>query len=42
LARGRASLANAETSGEFYPLHEMLDQMRALLQARMDEQRRAQ
>ena len=42
LARGRASLANAKATGEFYPLHGVLDQMRARLDARMDEQRRAQ
>jgi hypothetical protein len=41
LARGRASLAKAKTTGEFYPLHGALDQMRARLDARMDEQRRA-
>ncbi len=41
LARGRASLANAKEKGEFYPLHGVLDQMRARLDARMDEQRRA-
>jgi predicted lysophospholipase L1 biosynthesis ABC-type transport system permease subunit len=41
LERGRASLANAKATGEFYPLHGVLDQMRARLDARMDEQRRA-
>ena len=41
LARGRASLANAKATGEFYPLHGVLDQMRGRLDARMDEQRRA-
>lgn len=41
LARGRASLDNAKAKGEFYPLHGVLDQMRARLNARMDEQRRA-
>ena len=42
LARGRASLANAKATGEFYPLHGVLDQMRARLDARMVEARRAQ
>jgi predicted lysophospholipase L1 biosynthesis ABC-type transport system permease subunit len=42
LARGRASLANAKATGEFYPLHGVLDQMRARLDARMVQQRRAQ
>jgi len=41
LARGRASLANAKAKGEFYPLHGVLDQMRARLDARMDEHGRA-
>lgn len=40
LARGRASLAKAKATGEFYPLHGALDQMRARLDLRMDEQRR--
>jgi predicted lysophospholipase L1 biosynthesis ABC-type transport system permease subunit len=42
LARGRASLAHARATGEFFPLHGVLDQMRARLEQRMDEQRRAQ
>jgi predicted lysophospholipase L1 biosynthesis ABC-type transport system permease subunit len=42
LTRGRASLANAKATGEFYPLHGELDQMRARLDARMVEKRRAQ
>lgn len=41
LARGRASLAHAKRTGEFYPLHDVLDEMRARLEARMDKQRRA-
>ena len=41
LARGRTSLAKARTADEFYPLHGVLDQMRARLDARMDEHRRA-
>ena len=41
LARGRASLAQARKTGEFYPLDEVLDRMRARLVARMDEARRA-
>lgn len=41
VARGRASLAQARKTGEFYPLDEMLDRMRARLVARMDEARRA-
>ena len=41
LARGRASLASAKATGEFYPLHGVLDQMRVRLDARMEEQRRA-
>lgn len=35
LMRGRASLAKAKRTGEFHPLHEVLDRMRALLAARM-------
>jgi hypothetical protein len=35
LIRGRASLAKAKRTGEFYPLHEVLDQMRARLTTRM-------
>jgi predicted lysophospholipase L1 biosynthesis ABC-type transport system permease subunit len=42
LTRGRASLANAKATGEFYPLHGVLDQMRARLDARMVEPRRTQ
>ena len=41
VARGRASLAQARKTGEFYPLDEVLDRMRARLVARMDEARRA-
>jgi Arc/MetJ-type ribon-helix-helix transcriptional regulator len=41
LARGRASLAQARKTGEFYPLDEVLDRMRARLTTRMDEARSA-
>ena len=41
LARGRASLAQARKTGEFYPLDEVLDRMRARLVTRMDEAKRA-
>lgn len=41
VARGRASLAKAKATGEFYPLHGVLDQMRASLDVRMAEARRA-
>ena len=41
LARGRASLAQARKTGEFYPLDEVLDRMRVRLATRMDEARRA-
>lgn len=37
VARGRASLARAKASGEFYPLQGALDQMRARLDARVAE-----
>ncbi len=40
LARGRASLAKAKKTGEFYPLHEALDRMQARLATRMDEAQR--
>lgn len=42
LARGRASLAEAKRTGEFYPAEEVLDRMRARLGKRMDEHRRRQ
>jgi Arc/MetJ-type ribon-helix-helix transcriptional regulator len=42
LARGRASLAEAKRTGEFYPAEEVLDRMRARLGKQMDEQRRRQ
>ena len=35
LARGRASLDNARTTGEFYPLRGVLDGMQARLDDRM-------
>ena len=41
LARARASLARAKATGEFYPLHAVLDQMQARLDVRIDEQRGA-
>jgi hypothetical protein len=37
LERGRASLAKAARSGEFYPAAEVLDSMRERLSARMKE-----
>ena len=37
VARGRASLAHAKATGEFYPLQGALDQMRARLDGRMAE-----
>ena len=40
LVRGRASLADARLSGEFYPAEEVLNRMRARLDQRMDELRR--
>jgi len=42
LARGRASLADAKRTGEFYPAEEVLDRMRARLDQRMEEHRRQQ
>jgi hypothetical protein len=42
LARGRASLAEAKRTGEFYPLHEVLDLMRARLTTRMAKASRNQ
>jgi hypothetical protein len=41
LARGRASVAKAKASGEFYPLGAVLDEMRTRLDARMKEVRDA-
>jgi uncharacterized protein (DUF1778 family) len=41
LARGRASLAEAMTTGEFYPARAVLDDMRARLNERMKALRRA-
>lgn len=35
LARGRASLARAKLSGEFYPADQVLEDMRGRLRARM-------
>jgi hypothetical protein len=40
LARGRASLAEAKRSGEFYPADEVLDGMRGRLQSRMQALRK--
>lgn len=42
LARGRASLADAMRSAEFYPVEDVLDGMRARLGKRMDALRRGQ
>ncbi len=42
LARGRASLANARKSGEFYPVNGVLDEMQARVEDRMSAYRRAQ
>ncbi|MDH5331995.1 MAG: hypothetical protein OEW27_18790 [Aquincola sp.] len=42
LARGRASLAAAKRTGEFYPAEEVLGRMRARLNKRMEEHRRRQ
>lgn len=39
LARGRASLAEARRTGEFYAVDEVLDGMRGRLQARMQSLR---
>lgn len=39
LARGRASLAKAKRTGEFYPADQVLAEMRERLQARMRAQR---
>ena len=41
VARGRASLARAKASGEFYPLQGALDQMRARLDQRVAEAQRS-
>ena len=41
LARGRASIANAKRSGEFYPVHGELNEMRTRLEGRMNAQQRA-
>jgi hypothetical protein len=40
LARGRASLAKAKRTGEFYPVDEALDGMRGRLQSRMQALRK--
>lgn len=40
LARGRASLAEAKRSGEFFPVDAVLDDMRGRLQARMQALRK--
>jgi hypothetical protein len=40
LARGRASLAEAKRTGEFYPVDEVLDGMRGRLQSRMQALRK--
>jgi hypothetical protein len=42
LARGRASLAQARRTGEFYAADEVLDSMRGRLQARMQALRKSQ
>jgi hypothetical protein len=41
LERGRASLDKARETGELYPLNETLDRMKARLEKRMAEHRRA-
>ena len=41
LARGRASLAQARRTGEFYPADEVLDGMRERLQTRMQSLRQS-
>lgn len=41
LARGRASLAQALRTGEFYAADEVLEGMRGRLEARMEAQRKA-
>jgi Arc/MetJ-type ribon-helix-helix transcriptional regulator len=41
LTRGRASLAKAKRTGEFYPVDQVLADMRERLQARMRAQRKA-
>ena len=41
LARGRASLAKALKTGEFYPMEEALEQMRHRLEQRLTEHRRS-
>jgi hypothetical protein len=40
LARGRASLAKARKTGEFYPLQSTLDDMQKRLEQRMAEHRK--
>jgi hypothetical protein len=40
LARGRASLAKAKSSGEFYAMDDALDQMRTRVAKKMSELRR--
>lgn len=42
LARGRASLAEARKTGEFYPLSEVLDELRARIDRRMKAHGRTQ
>jgi Arc/MetJ-type ribon-helix-helix transcriptional regulator len=42
LARGRASLAQAKKSGEFYPLSGVLDELQSRLESRITAHRRAQ
>jgi hypothetical protein len=42
LARGRASLAQAKKSGEFYPLSGVLDELQSRLESRIKAHRRAQ
>lgn len=41
LARGRASLAEARRTGEFYAADEVLEGMRGRLEARMEAKRKA-
>jgi hypothetical protein len=40
LARGRASLAHAKRTGQFYAVHDVLEDMRGRLEARMKTQRK--
>lgn len=42
LARGRASLSQAQRNGEFYPAADVLGEMRARLQTRMGAPRKKQ